>query len=94
MRIETIALPVDASCIVVLSMSRMRCVQQLDLGSSLVEVFTSNNSGSMESGKVFVTHSQSYFLIISSIADQSQQSRDNRVTHYCMMMMMMIYDST
>ena len=41
MRIETIALPMDASCIVVLSMSRMSCVQQLDLGSSLVDVFTS-----------------------------------------------------
>ena len=41
MRIENIALLMDASCIDVLSMSRMGCVQQLDLGSSLDEVLTS-----------------------------------------------------
>ena len=41
MRIETIELPMDASCIAVLSMSKMGYIQQLDLGSSPVEVFTS-----------------------------------------------------
>ena len=39
MRIETIALLMDALRIAVCSMSRMSCVQQLDLGLSLVEVF-------------------------------------------------------
>ena len=41
MRIETIALPMDALCIAVLSMSMMGYVQQLDMGSSLVKVLTS-----------------------------------------------------
>ena len=42
MWIETIARPMDASEIVVLSMSRMARVQPLDLGSSLVRFRTSN----------------------------------------------------
>ena len=36
--IGTIALPMDVSCIVILPMSRMLGVHQLDLGLSLIEV--------------------------------------------------------
>ena len=70
MRIETIALPMDALCIAVLSMSRMGCVQQLDLGSSLVEVFTSKlTSGQWRVARSNLLHY--FFMIQESRAEQS-----------------------